>query len=1200
MATRLLEGSLKDGGGSNNYGTLLGTGPGLTSEKAKQLLLANGPNELEAAPKDSFLKILVTQMCNLIFLLTAIASILSFAMGDHPKGYFLIVLVVVVCFINTLGEYSGQDAGSALRKLDAQEAQVYRDGVLRTDVPVADLVDGDIVEVSAGMIVPADVELIECNDLTVNESLLTGEPKEVSKSSEVEDREAIIKSNTIYKSTSVATGTARGIVVATGMKTQVGLIAKRLKNPEMDNTKKNVGKDLNPLQVSINRLGTIIAAICGIVIVFVSVVTFAKGYQNVPPACSQDDSKCLFYSAVEQGLLLGIGIIPHGLPLVVMVMLRIGSKLMYERNALVMKQSAVDVLGATHVICTDKTGTLTAGVMAAKVFTGILKTSPSSQKWFSNAQPAPIKDVSASFYPLEGLNPKGGIFRSEELSEKYEKLLDHGASSETLGLVNLGNPKSKVSGDSEATALITHTGLMAAFIHCHKCSINPPAGDEKKWTAAGSTTEAALKVAAWKGGLIDGEEYGEALKEKYPREAAPELDVPFNNDRKMAASVLRLPENDRSFEGKLRFRPEHTHFAIVVGAPDRLFPFLGAFLSLDNGALIVDEVKPSTDELQRIKDTNANLGHKALRALLMAIRPLTASDMSALKENATSAEQRMKYLLSGPLAFHGLWGIYDPPRPKIEDSIRSAHEAFIRVVMVTGDQMSTAAAIGKKIGILSLYDDVSLKARECKDMHHKEPDTVRRKASTMSTARTYSVHDIKTAKDAHENEYIDDKDLNAMTQEVCVWSRAQPTDKVAIVDSLFNQELVVAMTGDGVNDAPALKRAAIGVSMGISGTAVTQQAADMILRDDNFSTIVAAVSEGRKIYVNVQKYVIYNLCVKGGECLVCTISVLANLPLPISGLPQLVNLVATHIIPPIALAWEDAESYTMKIPPRKTKGDLVVNRLLMLYRWLPFLVCYAVVICSSMCMNMYMNTGFFSVNALVGSTVPNAIADQKAACQLAGQFDEKGSYIADKTPFHCRCHETDQWGIYNTDDVVMDRLTGDTGDMFSQSNTPFKNGVDTLLEECVDQHGKARLCWKEPGGRKPLLHPANNCAAYGARKAETMSYVSIQTGEVLSLATFRTDGFVGAARFSMPYMCVLLLNFTTLLTVLRVPAIREALHFEPLQMHLFLIALVPAFILIVLNEMIKINFRARQRQKHLELGMRDDGNDKAMIADVFP
>jgi magnesium-transporting ATPase (P-type) len=1088
----------------------------------------------------------------------------------------------------------------------------------------------------------------------VDESALTGEAKEVHKftkdeADKVEDEgEKLTSPYCIYKGTDVKTGRAKGVVFATGMQTKVGLIAKRLiDDPEEEDEfgnddKKNheLGKGnirLNPLQVSVNKLGLVIATCCGIVITIASAAGFLLGYQSVPPVCSQTDWGCLLYTCSIRGLLMAIAIIPHGLPLVVMIMLRLASSFMLEKNAMVCKQSAVDYLGATHVICTDKTGTLTAGVMAVKQFVGILRTPEKA-----------AEDVAISFYPLEGLDPKGGAFSSNKLTEGLEREVNQGADIDKLqNCPNLSDPTKEAPQGCKTSALVSHVGLAAAYVHCYGCKIMPPAVGEDKWKSQGSTSEAALKVAAWKGTkgrLVDKESGelsklrfgnpendklqrqvtppsvqddfpGEALKEQF--ENLKDLEIPFNSDRKMAATVHKLPEGDRYIghgQYKLRFKDEFTHVCIVKGAPDRIWGNITGMLTEQDGALAIADGKATEDEIAHIKEMNETLGSRALRSILMAIRPLTEKDFNDL-ESETNADARLKFLLDegrdGPMTLLGLWGIYDPPRATVPGSVAAAHAAFIRVVMITGDQMVTAKAIARKVGIVEDSTEGETHVLPCKELHHEDPVLVRQQTvealqkgtskAELKEKRGLHVHDMKSGNDEHESEYKDTEELVKLTRETHVWSRAEPTDKFTIVESLQHQNYKVAMTGDGVNDAPALKKADVGVAMGIAGTQVTKKAASLVLLDDNFSTILKAVQEGRKIYGNVQKYVVFNLAVKGSECLCCMVAIFYNLPLPIQGLPQLVNLLVTQIIPPVCIAWEDQEEYTMKIPPRKTDGDLILDRVFMFYRWAPFLIMYAIVIMPSMCLYTWLNIGYVNVRTIVGSHEYLAVQHNNAACQVAGQMI-KGEFYADKEPFHCKCYMRDnywddnpkvneQWGLFDNSGVEMDRWTGDTGTSYLQASTPWAGGRKTYVHKCKDELGHSRLCWNNPKAPKPLLDAGKNCAAFGARKATTMSYVSIQIGEMLCLATFRTDGPVWFARMSQSYNGMLVFNLLVLVVVLSIPWVTEILTFQPLERDDFLLALIAPVFMVLGAELTKVLFRNRlaaQNDEKRKIEMEND------------
>jgi len=1194
----------------------------------------------------------VTQMRNIIFLLTSCAASICYAMGDEVKSYVLIGIVFFVCTINTIGEYSGQDPGRALREqMNAEAVVAIREG-REASVQAQDLVVGDVVKLHMGDVVPADMLILECVDLQTNEAVLTGEPTEQQKSLVPKKKDEAFLSNMVYSGTSVVSGTGKGEVVATGMRSQVGLIAKRLKG-------QGDAKTLNPLQESINLLGMVIGCICVVVIVVATSVSFATGYQNPMTPCADDDDTCLLLTSAARGLIMAVSIIPHGLPFVVMVMLRVGSREMAARNAMVTRRSVVDYLGATTVICTDKTGTLTQGKMTAKAIFGLCRTGTDSET---------AAKSHLEFYPMCGLSPNGGVFSASKLSPEAKQRMDTKFDLKQTRQVfaEPGLPDLSAPHDADQRGLdaqLLHAHLVCGFLTCYSTKLIRDI-DSGAWSTVGNMTEAAVKVAAAKGGFWDEDKNlpTSALQCTYDRDAG--LEVPFTSKRKMSATVHAVPA-DQLFAGIL-FDSGVTHCAIVKGAPEVLLPHVtSVLLAGDGGRLNAPGGELSVEERDVLQAQNDALASQALRSLAVAVCPVDGSKLQELR-GAPGAEERLAALLSSPgLCFLSLWGIYDPPRAAVPGSVKECHSAGIRVVMITGDQRPTAMAIGQQVNIIQDDRDPEKCSALCKELQQGAcavnlSKTSGRRLSMAASAclkenltqwdrktsgdsplstiaeetssnpsgrkktRMLSVHDVRKDDDHHEPKYLPEDKIAEMTSRINVWARAQPTDKVAIVDSLINQDHIAAMTGDGVNDAPALKRASAGVAMGISGTPVAKNASDLILMDDDFSTIVAAIREGRRIYSNTQKYVTFNLSVKAGEC-VCLMSAIAfGVPMPIRGLQLLFNLLTTHILPPLSLAWERPESYLMQVPPRQTKGDAVVSSLMVLFKWLPFVICMPSVVMCCLAVGVWTNTGFIRGNDLIGSSRVGAVDKGLVACEFAGALDDAGRFLDDARPFHCRCQvrydgspftaptQVDQWGR-SVDDVTLsssfDRWTGSTGHIFEQQNTLWRDGVDSFLERCVDRRGVERWCWRDGQASvsaRPLLPVAQNCAAYGAVLGQSMSYVSIHAGEIFTLMSFRTDGFFA------PYICsnrvyvgFLAFNLLALTVFIYFQPVSDLLELAPLAPTRFAIAVGFAGVLVVCNELAKIIYRSKVgsqnevlRKKALQRSLSNSPAKKSLSGDM--
>jgi len=313
------------------------------------------------------------------------------------------------------------------------------------------------------------------------------------------------------------------------------------------------------------------------------------------------------------------------------------------------------------------------------------------------------------------------------------------------------------------------------------------------------------------------------------------------------------------------------YIAFVKGAPDIVLQH-ATHIYVDGA------VRELTDfDRERILEVNASLASNALRVLALAYRELDELPAEPTPE-----------LVEKDLVFVGLVGMIDPARAEVRDAIRVARQAGIRPVMITGDYPNTAVAIAKDLNLL------------------------RPQGKVLTGA---------------ELDRISDEEFVRIVEDVDVFARVSPEHKVRIVEALRKRGHIVSMTGDGVNDAPALKRADIGVAMGITGTDVSKQTADMVLTDDNFASIVAAVEEGRIIYSNIRKFVFYLLACNVAEILVIFLATIAGLPMPLTPIHLLMINLLTDGAPALALGVERGDPDIMERPPRPV-GEPVINRVM--------------------------------------------------------------------------------------------------------------------------------------------------------------------------------------------------------------------------------------------------------------------------------
>ncbi|MCF6291282.1 MAG: cation-transporting P-type ATPase [Desulfobacterales bacterium] len=745
-------------------------GKGLEQFAVKHRLQTFGSNTITAKKGRGPLKRFLLQFHQpLIYILIA-SAIITALLREWVDSGVISAVVLVNAIIGYIQEAKAVNALAALARTMTTEATVLRQGEKKR-IAATELVPGDIVLLSSGDKVPADMRLLAVRNLRVDESTLTGESLPVEKTEGELGHDTLLadRRNMAYASTLVTYGQGKGIVTATGNHTEVGRISELIAAADELAT---------PLTRKIAHFSHILLyAILALAAITVTVgILRGQSYFE------------MFMAAVA----LAVGAIPEGLPAAVTITLAIGVGRMAKRRAIIRRLPAVETLGSTTVICSDKTGTLTENqmtvqeIMAAGILHGVTGA---------------------------GYNPSAG------------KIL----------------PAGNGSGLENSAGL---TECLRAGVLCNDSMLINNNGE---WQVQGDPTEGALLVAGIKGGVDPAE-----AKKRFPR-----LDVlPFESEYQYMATLHKGDNSDK-------------RLIYIKGAVEAVLARCASRLDLDR-----DEILLQVEQMAK----------KGLRVLAFA-----GKEPTAVIDKISHAD------VQSDLVFIGLMAMIDPPRAEAVQAVRVCQAAGIRVKMITGDHAVTAAAIAAQIGLNGIT------------------------TKSGGRPRVLSGSDLVT---------LSDRELIEAAEKTAVFARVAPEQKLRLVEALQSRGHVVAMTGDGVNDAPALKQADIGVAMGITGTEVAKEAADMVLIDDNFGSIEAAVEEGRGVFDNLTKFIVWTLPTNLGEGLVIMAAIFFGVTLPILPVQILwINMTTAGFLG-LMLAFEPKEPEIMTRPPRDPRAPILTRNLI--------------------------------------------------------------------------------------------------------------------------------------------------------------------------------------------------------------------------------------------------------------------------------
>jgi magnesium-transporting ATPase (P-type) len=1021
---------------------------GLTVEEAAKRLQTNGPNALTPpVTRQEWIKYIVhfSDPLILLLILASILAFISFGLtSDITNAILGGVLIALVIFSSTMAYYQERSASDVINSIKQQlpaSTKVRRGGV-ELSIPACELVVGDLVHLTIGNRIPADIRIIASSDLKVEMASITGESDAIACSS-VMKSQLVAESRCVLFSTSlVMNGSCYGIVIRTGDKAFIGCIAHLA-------GKEQVG--LTTMEIELKRVVKVVVCFAIVTSVSLFSIGMARGLGFV-------------FSFVNAFILVLIANVPEGLPATVAGLLNLTARDMAKENIFIKRVELIETLGSASVICSDKTGTLTTNVMTvqnlwlnrsfsrakgnirrvqgitdsssssslqhldhAETLAGVLFVSDSDDEdedmhlkirqgqslgramsFFrgqalihsslpamrrrvqapstiasvdlrvseecddpvigrndsilstESAPPNILMSLSTSSPILKGDNTIGseGGDSQQNDSPMRSPIIPPSSSSSSS---SHGTPPATVDGFAELNSFRTFTGLANeaswessnAFTRCatiaaicNKANFASSIQENTNITSSQHNTDQHQHT------LLNGEQtriinvhhneisrFESFLSTRHPQGLRPLEDidrrivlgdasdaaflryadaltpiplwratfpllfeVPFNSETKFALVVTTLPEN------------ANMHLSMMKGAPERVLDICSTYFDKGLERPIDEEFKR---EWQVAYERFALMGE---RVFAMAYHTFPACSSNLVEAKRIYASDSNANVPRVGYVFLGLVSLIDPPKKGVKEAVEKCRAASIKVSMVTGDAPLTAEAIARKVGIITLPT-----AREVAAMSNVSESEVHI-GDTRVRAVVIAGHSIPNLSESDWNCIIE--------KEEAVFARTSPQQKLEIVENYQRLGHVVAVTGDGTNDAPALKKANIGVAMGSAEASdVAREAADVILLDDNFASIVVAIERGRTVFDNIKKTCAYTLTHIWPELAPVFLVMIFDIPLMLPSLLILIVDIITEQGPAVSLTFEKSESSVMLRPPRNRAIEKLADTPLILYSY---------------------------------------------------------------------------------------------------------------------------------------------------------------------------------------------------------------------------------------------------------------------------